>query len=124
VLSVIVPTRDRLPWLKRTLAALQRQVDAPAREAAVVALGYRLAKAGARFMPASDGSAYRQPHPMTDRSPADLRRSIGVILKRHPDLDVALSGGGAAVTEAAGGQAAARLGPAGWRPSPPRGAAS
>ena len=53
-------------------------------------LGYRLAQAGASFVLASDGAAYHQQHPTTDRSMADVRRSYGTFLEAHPDLDVAL----------------------------------
>jgi glycosyltransferase involved in cell wall biosynthesis len=53
-------------------------------------LGYRLHRAGSAFVLASDGSGYHQPHDVSDRGPADLRRNYGWFLQRHPDLDVAL----------------------------------
>lgn len=53
-------------------------------------LGYRLAARGHRFVMAADGSAYHQRHPTADRTLAGVRRSYGVFLRLHPDLDVAL----------------------------------
>ncbi len=50
--------------------------------------GYRLARAGARFVAHPGAAVWHQEHPPRERHPADLRRNYAVFLDRHPDFEV------------------------------------
>lgn len=52
--------------------------------------GYRLYRHGVPILGTSAGSCLHQEHPLTDRSPGDLAAHYTLMLRRHPDAEVAL----------------------------------
>ena len=50
--------------------------------------GYRLARAGVRFLAHPGAAVWHQEHPPRERHPADLLRNYAVFLERHPDFEV------------------------------------
>ncbi len=52
--------------------------------------GYRLAKAGTRFVAHPAASVFHQEHPPADRTPTDLVRNYALFLGLHPEAEVGL----------------------------------
>ncbi len=50
--------------------------------------GYRLARAGTRFLAHPDAAVWHQEHPPRERHPSDLQRNYRVFLEHHPDFEV------------------------------------